>query len=301
MTALRPFLFTLLAVFTLLLLWSLAEPYVIDRAELTATLPNLPESWEGERVAVIADMQVGMWLGNSWTVKRMVAQLIDDPPAAVLIAGDFVYHPAAGSSREAEAAVDLVKPLVEAGIPTYAVLGNHDYQMPTAKDAKNADLAARVVAALAAAGVQVLQNEAAPLALPGASGDDVQPLYLIGVGSHVAGEDSAAAALAQLPAAAPRLALMHHPASFLEFPAGTAPLAFAAHTHGGQFRIPFTPDWSWMTFAEEDGVHADGWIDSYGEAGNRLYVNRGIGFSVVPLRLNSPPELTLLTFGEGAD
>ena len=50
-----------------------------------------------------------------------------------------------------------------------------------------------------------------------------------------------------------------------------------------------------MTFAVDDEVHADGWISDYGAPGNRLYVNRGIGFSVLPLRLNCPPELTWFT------
>jgi predicted MPP superfamily phosphohydrolase len=44
-------------------------------------------------------------------------------------------------------------------------------------------------------------------------------------------------------------------------------------------------------------VHADGWIRDrgFGAPGNTLYVNRGIGFSDVPIRINCPPELTLFT------
>jgi predicted MPP superfamily phosphohydrolase len=44
----------------------------------------------------------------------------------------------------------------------------------------------------------------------------------------------------------------------------------------------------------------DGWIDaSYGAPGNRLYVNRGNGFSTVPVRLNCRPELTIFTLERG--
>ena len=63
----------------------------------------------------------------------------------------------------------------------------------------------------------------------------------------------------------------------------------------GQVRLPFTPDWSWLTFAREDTIHADGWIDEYGEPGNQLYVNRGIGMSELPIRFNCIPELTFFT------
>ena len=283
-----------LAILTALVLifsWALIEPYTIDQKEITATLPNLPESWAEKRVALLADFQVGMWLGNTWTAARIVNRLIEAQPAAVLIAGDFVYHPKGDASAEISKAVNLVKPLVEAGIPTYAVLGNHDYQMPTAKAPKDEALAQKVVSALTAAGVEVLQNEAIPLRLSG----DAQPLYIAGLGSYIADESNPQAALAQVPADAPRLWLMHHPSSFLPLPAGSAPLALSAHTHGGQFRLPFTPEWSWMTFSEEDTVHADGWADNFGAANNQIYINRGIGFSVAPLRLNAPPELTLIT------
>ena len=40
----------------------------------------------------------------------------------------------------------------------------------------------------------------------------------------------------------------------------------------------------------------DGWVDGwFGEPGNRLYVNRGIGFGTVPIRTNCPPEVTVFT------
>ena len=285
----KRFLFGLLALVGLLLVWGVAEPYFIDEQTHEVPLPNLPASLEGRQVAVIADLQVGMWLANTWTVQRIVARLVEAKPAAVLIAGDFVYH-ADGSSPAITQAVSLVAPLVAAGIPTYAVLGNHDYAMPTGEAPKNTALADAVQSALEDAGITVLQNEAAPL--PTAQAEAL-PLYIVGVGAHVAAEDRPEAALAAVPNNAPRIVLMHHPESFKAFPADTAPLAVSGHTHGGQFRLPFTPSWTWMSYAREDEVHADGFIQNYGEPGNRLYVNRGIGFSVVPLRLNAPPELTL--------
>ena len=295
-------LFVVLALLGFLLVWGLAEPYFIDEESYEVSIPNLPAAWEGSRVAVIADLQVGMWLDNTWTVARIVDRIIEAQPAAVLVAGDFVYHVGEDASPEISQAVSLLEPLTDAGIPTYAVLGNHDYAMPTSKAPKDAALAAAVREALEAAGIRVLQNEAVPLSLPSApQAASSDPLYLVGVGSHVADEDRPEAALAELPDGAPRLALVHHPDSFEAFPANTAPLAVAGHTHGGQFRVPFTPSWTWMTYTSEDEIHADGFIRDYGAAGNQLYINRGIGFSVVPLRLNAPPEITLFTLREGAE
>ena len=69
MNVLKRGLLTLLTLLGLLLAWSVAEPYFIDQRIETATVPNLPERWEGQRVAVVADFQVGMRFANTWTVK----------------------------------------------------------------------------------------------------------------------------------------------------------------------------------------------------------------------------------------
>ncbi len=202
---------------------------------------------------------------------------------------------------EINKAVELVRPLTAANIPVYAVLGNHDYAMMTRDDVKLEWLAEEVSKSLEAAGVEVLDNEAAPLPLPEnrartQGGEDGKaPLYVVGVGDKFARNDNPALALSRVPKETPRLALMHNPDSFAVFPAGTAPLALAGHTHGGQIRLPFTPEWSWMFLVSADEVYADGWIDGYGQSGNRLYVNRGIGFSLVPIRINCQPEVTLFT------
>lgn len=64
-------------------------------------------------------------------------------------------------------------------------------------------------------------------------------------------------------------------------------------------RVPLTPDWTWISYTTEDKVHLAGWIEGYGAPSNRLYINRGIGFSVAPMRFNAPPELTVVTLKAG--
>lgn len=292
MTVIADVAVVLLVVVVVVVGWGLVEPYVIDVETHEFELPDLPPAWDGRRVAVIADLQVGMWLSNIWTIRRIVRRIVDERPAVVLAAGDFVYE---ASKRPALArkAAGLLQPLVAAGIPTYAVLGNHDYDMPTKAAEKHQALADAVRRALEEVGIRVLENEAVRIPLPGGAAE--APVYLVGVGAHVPGHDDPEVAASGVPEGAARLVLMHHPNSFEALPPGSAPLAFAGHTHGGQFRIPFTPDWTWMTYTSDDVVHADGFDDDFGGHGNQLYVNRGIGFSVVPLRANCPPELTLFT------
>ncbi|MEQ9484433.1 MAG: hypothetical protein RIG27_19410 [Coleofasciculus sp. F4-SAH-05] len=119
-------------------------------------------------------------------------------------------------------------------------------------------------------------------------------VYLVGIGSHLANKDQPKDAIAQVPSTNPRIVMMHNPKSFPALPANTAPVAVAGHTHGGQIRLPFTPQWSWLALAK-NWEHVDGWSDGYDVSGNNLYVNRGIGFSDLPIRLNCSPEVTLFT------
>lgn len=296
----------------LLLIWGVAvEPrFILDRRDLDVPMSRLPGELDGFRIAVIADLQIGMWLANRGMVRRVVDAIVELRPDAALIAGDFIYdwqeteseevreefeedmRERAGDIREIAA---MLRPLAAADVPTFAVLGNHDYGMMWPASRPLPGVADAVEHALERSGVSVLRNEAAGVMPRRGAASQTAPVYLVGIDAHLPHRDRAAAALRRVPDGAPRVVFMHHPASFAALPADGAPLAIAAHTHGGQVRVPGLPGWSWLVLAKEEAVHADGWIPEYGEAGNRLYVNRGIGFSTLPIRINCPPELTVFT------
>jgi predicted MPP superfamily phosphohydrolase len=65
-------------------------------------------------------------------------------------------------------------------------------------------------------------------------------------------------------------------------------LTLCGHSHAGQWRIPSIP-----TFWLPPGCHGRT-NGTYTKDNHRLYVNRGIGWSVIPMRLNCPPEIVLL-------
>ncbi|WP_164701611.1 metallophosphoesterase [Modestobacter sp. KNN46-3] len=257
----------------------LIEPRLVlddDREEVE--LPRLPAEAAGLEVALLADMQIGMWWANTGMVERVVERVVEDEPDLVLLGGDFVYHAGPDVEPEVAAALDLLTPLLDAGIPTYAVLGNHDYA---------SDAAEELTAALEGAGVPVLLNEA--VQVPGTGAD---PLYVVGVGPVRPGLVDVDQALSGLPEDAPRVVLMHNPTAFPEMPPGSAPLTVAGHTHCGQIALPGLPRWSWLGLTEAEQVVADGWSPAdYGAEGNALYVTCGIGFSAVPMRVNAPPQV----------
>lgn len=278
-----------------LIIWGLIEPYILDDEEETVIIPNLPAAWDGQVIGQVSDFQVGMWWDNVATIAKSVDKLIEEQPAAVLISGDFIYHATPNPQQEINEVVNLIRPLTEAKIPTYAVLGNHDYGMKSQKMPPEKELAAQLEQALAAIDIQVLTNEAVKLSLSNQESD----LYLVGIGSYWANNDQVDAALAQLPDNSPRVVMMHNPESFAAFPANTAPFAVAGHTHGGQIRLPYLSQWSWLALVKEDKIFADEWAEDYGERGNRLYINRGIGFSDLPIRINCAPEVTFFTLQSG--
>lgn len=283
--------FGIVSAIALLIIWSFIEPRILNTENEIATIPNLPPAWQGKKIAQLSDFQIGLWGDNRGTARRSVAKIVEAKPVVALISGDFIYHPGKNIAPEIDTAVDIVRPLVEAGIPTYAVLGNHDYGMSGKKAEPKTQEAERLEQALETAGIEVLENEAVPLPLPNSD----EPLYLIGVGSLWANRDNVDRALRDVPDGSPRITMMHNPDTFEQFPTSSAPLALAGHTHGGQVRVPGSPQWSWLRFTQKDKVYADGWAKGYGEAGNQLYVNVGIGMSIAPIRLFCPPELTFFT------
>jgi len=275
-----------------LVTWGLIEPYILDEEEEEAIVPNLPVAWEGKKVVQVSDFQVGMWWDNVSTIAKSVDKIIEEKSSAVFITGDFIYHANPDPEVEIDEVVELLRPLTEANIPVYAVLGNHDYGIKNKGAKPDFQLAEQLTQSLESIGINVLSNEVATIPLE----NKVSDLYVVGIDSHWAKSDRVDQALAQLPDNSPRIALIHNPDSFVDFPANTAPFAMAGHTHGGQIRLPYLPQWSWLSFAKEDRVFADEWVDeSYGNPGNKMYVNRGIGFSDVPIRINCAPEITFFT------
>ena len=268
-----------LVVVVLLVVWSVGiEPrFILEEQEEVAFVPELTEAWEGAEIGVISDFQVGMWWGNVGMAERAVEELVERDPAAVLILGDFVYGKA-DTVDDVDGAIDVVRPLAQADIPTFAVFGNHDHATGAALLLRDS---------LEEIGVEVLENEAVALERNG------EPLHVAGIAPPVSGDAHPEAAVESIPVDEARVVMMHNPATFDDLPAGSAPLAVAGHTHGGQFRVPFLPEWSFLSLLRDDPVHVDGWIDGYGADGNDLFVNRGIGMSMIPARFNCSPAITI--------
>ena len=286
--------FGLAVVLALLVVYGVAiEPRLrLDEPHHEVAIPHLGEELEGTTIAVFADLQVGMWWANHGMISRIVERVVELEPDAVLLAGDFVYGHSPDAVVQVDTAMDLLAPLVDHDLPVFAVLGNHDYA---------ADAVEPLTEALERHGVELLHNRAERLDLTDSQDTD---LHVVGIGAHRPGESRPDEAFDQVPPDAPRVVMMHNPASYPEIDQGRAPLAVAGHTHCGQIALPGTPAWSYLQLRADERIVVDGFAPvEYGAAGNRLFVTCGVGFSLVPMRISAPPQLAvfeLVADGAGA-
>lgn len=116
----------------LLIYGTAVEPRMyLDVEAHTVPLPGLPAAWEGREVAALGDFQVGLWWDNTGMMRQMVDHILEERPAAVLLLGDFVYKVGEGHARELDTVREILAPLAASGVPTFAVLGNHDWGLET--------------------------------------------------------------------------------------------------------------------------------------------------------------------------
>src|SRR5471032_510027 len=91
---------------------TVVEPrFVVTNVE-RAPIPQLPAAWEGKQIAVFADLQIGMWWSNRDAARRLVDKIVDLHPAAVLMAGDFVYDANDSADSQMDEVLAILEPLL---------------------------------------------------------------------------------------------------------------------------------------------------------------------------------------------
>src|SRR5262249_18610876 len=134
------------------------EPTWLEVNELEVPIRDLPESFNGLRVAHLTDFHGGRQISTAYlneTVDLTHAQ----KPDLIALTGDFIHKGDTHIERTAEALARLRAPL---GV--YAVLGNHDYSVRNSFGVRRyPDLHIKVAEALSQRGIYVLRNESLPL------------------------------------------------------------------------------------------------------------------------------------------
>jgi hypothetical protein len=134
-------------------------------------------------------------------------------------------------------------------------------------------------AALARHGVQVLKDARTRLTVRGAMLDLVGVRFWTKRLAEIAPlvRDNAPATIL----------LAHDPRRLIEAAALNIPLVLAGHTHGGQVVLPLVGAIAAQKFPVVAGIGRRGQTT--------MFVSRGIGTIYVPIRVNCPPEVAVLT------
>ncbi len=251
----------------------LVEPRLLKERQLRLESKRWPASRKDLRIAVLGDFQVGSPWFKVKHLDRVVTRVNAMEPDLVVLLGDYVIDGVLFGRFVEPAAIAKSLSKLKARYGVYSVLGNHDWW----HDGE------QIWRELENAGITVLENKAAPIDLPEGR------LWIAGLADQSTRSPCIETTFGPVPEDEPVIVLAHDPVTFFDVPE-RAVITFAGHTHGGQLRLPWigTP----FTFGGTPRHMMYGLVE---ENGKHLYVTSGLGTSAVPVRLNMPPEIAMIT------
>jgi predicted MPP superfamily phosphohydrolase len=250
--------------------WSKVAKVAIDEANslslerVPITLKRLPHKLEGFKIVHLSDTH-----HSPFTDLRHIARAVKIAnrlrPDMFLLTGDYVSH-----DREyiGPVAAELGKLRSRHG--TFACLGNHDHWT-------DPDLVTHM---LRGEGINVLINEGLRVTARGAS------FWLAGVDDYMVGKTDVAAAMKGSFPDEMKLLLAHNPIIFRQSVRRKIDLTLSGHTHGGQIKLRDEEKRIIRRRKLSSGLHA--------RQESQIYITRGIGTVVLPVRYQCPPEISLL-------
>ena len=253
----------------------------------TVKIAYLPHSFDGLRIVQLSDIHLAGFYKHPGYIRKVVKMVNELEPDLVCFTGDMVHN----FSEEVDPFIDILND-IKAPLGKYAVLGNHDYGTYYRWDSKEEEAAnlERVKAQIRACGFDLLLNEHRSISLNGDS------LAIIGVENWGKppfpqfGELHKA--MSGIYPDQIKILLSHDPSHWdLQVDdKEDIDLTLSGHTHGMQLGIEIGKfRWSPSKWTYSH------WAGLYGENGQQLYVNRGLGYTGFPGRVGIRPEITLIT------
>jgi predicted MPP superfamily phosphohydrolase len=236
-------------------------------------IEKLPTEFDGFRIVQLSDVHHSPFLDED-RINEAVRMANDLRPDLVALTGDYISH-----SRNYIPGCARALGRLRATHGVFAVLGNHDHWTD----------GVMMRDALTGQGIRVLCNESAQIE------KGVSRISLAGVDDLMVKRDDLRTALEDTRWEETRILLSHNPAIIREAARAGVDLVLSGHTHGGQI--------NWRLLTGRKDRKTARWLRrpsrrlmrGYAQLGStQLYVNRGLGTVVVPLRYGCPPEITLL-------
>ena len=238
---------------------------------------QIPESFSGFRIAQVSDLH-NAELGNG--NENLLAMLSQSNPDMIVLTGDLI------DSRHTniEIALDFAGKAVQIA-PVYYVTGNHEARIPEYVQLKMG---------LTDLGVAVLENQKVQITkdgesitLMGIQDPSFRTDYLFGDAESVSRQ---AITSLQNKSDGFTVLLSHRPELFELYVDAGVDLVFSGHAHGGQFRLPFVGG----LVAPNQGFFPKYDAGQFTEENTTMIVSRGVGNSIIPFRINNPPEIVVV-------
>jgi len=239
----------------------LYERHHIEITRTAIDFQGLPDALEGLKIGLLSDTHRSQTVSHE-LIDAAVQAMLREQPDMVVLGGDYVTW---GDRRYVQPAADVLAPLT-APHGVFAVLGNHDddRDMP---------------AALTARGFTVLRDQRTQLTIRGEKLDLVGVRYWTRRLAEV--EEIARGASPNV------MLLAHTPMRLYEASELRMPIMLSGHTHGGQIVLPLVGAVAGRKFPIVEGLGR--------RKLTRAFVTRGVGTVYIPVRVNCPPEVAILT------
>lgn len=266
---------SVMAILLLIIGWIVWTNVTITTTHLTITNEKIPEDFSGYKIAEIADLHNHEW-GN-----KLISRLTEESPDIIVITGDFVDS----SHTNFDVSMEFIEQAKEIA-PIYYVTGNHEAWLEN-----YTELEKRLIDS----GVHMmddksvwLEKENCKINLIGIQDPDfverdtfdgIQEAILTTKLTPLLNHDYY------------NIVLCHRPELFGGYAETGADLVITGHAHGGQVRIPFIGG----LVAPNQGLFPEYTEGVYHRDKTDMVVSRGLGNSIIPVRINNTPELVIIT------
>ncbi|WP_203246693.1 metallophosphoesterase [Sporosarcina beigongshangi] len=273
----KPIFILIIVLFIVIILLTYWGNTTVGVTQNTIISDKIPVDFNGYKIVQLSDLHDAMFGDSHAEVVDKVKMIAPD---VIFITGDFI-----DSNRyNLEQSLLLVKRL-QGVAPMYYVTGNHEIATNDIERIKDAleDLGVRVLSDEAEI---ITSNQRGGIAIGG-----IEDPLLSYLDDEEAVKTSMNQAFEHVPNQMFKILLSHRPEQFEAYVEQGMDVIFSGHAHGGQFRIPgfgglVSPGQGWFpTYTA--GVH--------NKDGSQMVVSRGLGNSIIPIRIFNQPEIIVVT------
>ncbi len=243
---------------------ALNEANTLKIERITIELKRLPKNLEGFRLVHLSDIHHSPFTDLAH-ITRAVEIANSLKPDMFVLTGDYVSHEREYVEPMAEVLGDL-----KSEYGTFACLGNHDHWT-------DGEL---VTESMRKSGINVLINKGIRFTARDSS------FWLAGVDDYMVGKTDLRAALRGSFPDEMKMLLAHNPIIVRRAARLGVDLMLSGHTHGGQVKIRDDEKRILPRRKLKNGLHR--------RRETQIYITRGIGTVVLPVRYHCPPEISLL-------